>query len=499
VPKPQWRLWSSVLVLAGCDTACLYDARPGINWPIATLSLCVGLAAFGANTGRKYCLHTVLALVLACLLSVGAALTADRAYDLVIAGSVLFALGSAVVSTGTERHQSDGRTPSVFAAPFALALVAREASERITETAAAVRGARNQAVIRGVATALPLTVALALLLSASDPIFAAARDIVVSDFLDFSILPRGLIFLILSAGLLGSFGIALHPASVDPRPTEAAFPPRTPFGDTERLIILGSVASLFAIFLILQVSYLFGDPGGRAGSGSSYADAVHRGFVELNIASTLCAVVLFALRRHGVCGIPSSSSRILEWVVTAQAQILLLSAFNRVTLYEGAYGFTRERLYVQVYAAVAFIALILIAIELRSDPRLDRFFRRAMLVGAMAFCGLIWVNSDAWIANANLRRYARTGEIDVGYLTNNLGPDAVPELMSALPHMQRATAAMVETCLRNRYAEYVNSAPLRWFEWSLRRIALQRALVLIRGTASATAPDSGAEAGRAGC
>ena len=110
----------------------------------------------------------------------------------------------------------------------------------------------------------------------------------------------------------------------------------------------------------------------------SYADAVHRGFAELNIVSSVCAVLLFILHRYAS---PTRRSRLvhaLEWVVVIQAQILLVSAFYRVNLYEAAYGFTRLRLYVQVYAAIAFVALCCLLVELRTEPVLDRLLRRTL-------------------------------------------------------------------------------------------------------------------------
>ena len=493
--NPRWTLWCSVLILAACETACLYGALPGINWPMATLAVSSGLMICWVSAGKTYRLNVVLPLVLACLLSVGAALTANPANELFIAASVLFALGSAVVSAHTSLNLTDGPGTWVVAAPYALVLTASEARGRVTETVDAVRDGRGVPVIRGVALAIPVTLLLALLLSEADPTLATARDLVARAFQDLAILPRGLFFFVLSACLVGIFGIALHRGPADSPLPRTKATPRQVFGDTERLIVLASVATLFVLFLTLQVSYLFGNPGGRAGSGVSYADAVHRGFVELNAASTVCGVLLFALRRYAVSEEPSRWLQVLEWIVTMQAQVLLLSAFYRVNLYEGAYGFTTLRLYVQVYAAVAFIALILLIIELRRYPLLDRFVRRVTVVAAIAFGGLIWGNSDAWIAHANLLRYARTGQIDVPYLTNSLGPDAVPELVSALPQLPSTLATSLEVCLRNRYPDHPDNEKVRWFEWSLRRAALNRALAGIRTHRTAATAHIGAQAG----
>lgn len=388
-----------------------------------------------------------------------------------------------------------GPITSVLAAPYALALTACEARARFAETSLAVREVQGIPVIRGIALAIPVTILLALLLSEADPTFAASRDFISSALQDLPLLPRGIFFAVLSTCLAGAFGIALHATPRKFRTPGSQPLPRQVFSDTETLIVLGSVAALFALFLTLQVSYLFGNPAARAGSGISYAAAVHRGFVELNVASTVCGALLFALHRYALSGQRNHWVRSLQWIVTAEAQILLLSAFYRVNLYEDTYGYTRLRLYVQIYAAVASIALVLLLIELRVYPRLDRFLRRVMVLVALVFAGLVWGNADAWIARANLTRYARTGRIDVAYLTNGLGPDAVPELVRALPHLPGTVAAVIEDCLRDRkqYRDLGNKDD-RWFEWNLRRTALRASLADIAGSRPAAGAPPGADA-----
>src|SRR5262249_34478669 len=156
----------------------------------------------------------------------------------------------------------------------------------------------------------------------------------------------------------------------------------------------------------------------------------HRGFVELNIAATVCGAVLLLLARHAHSGSWRRLVRILEWVVLLQAQILLVSAFHRVLLYELAYGFTRLRLYVQVYAAVAFVGLGLWGLELRDWRQPERLLRHALLVATAAALVLVYGNSDAWIVRADLQRGVLCARLDVPYLAG-LGPDAVPALVDA--------------------------------------------------------------------
>jgi two-component system, OmpR family, sensor histidine kinase BaeS len=494
MPKPRWVLWCTALVLGALGTAWLYAASPGINWALATLVVSLGLATFWRVSGRCQRLDVVLPLALACFIALGAAVTASATTEALIAGCILCAIGSAVVAAYARRTRSDGPITWVIAAPCAYPLALAEAGHYCNDAIESVRAGQGVPVIRGAAIAIPITLVLALLLSAADPTFASIRDAVSQALRDASIIPRLAFFCGLSACLIGSFGIAAQPTFSGAALTASEAPvaasrPTVGGGltDTEPQIILGSVAILFGIFLVLQISYLFGDPGGTTGSGLSYADAVHRGFVELNLASTLCVVLLLTLRRYAASTQPSRAVRLLEWIVIAQGQVLLVSAFYRVDLYEGAYGFTRLRLYVQAYAAVAFVALIFLTVEMRHRPLVDRLLRRVMVVGLMTVGALIFVNSDAWIARANLQRYARVGRIDVPYLTIGLGPDAVPEVVAALPHLPTELQAGIKACLRTQYPDEAGRDAQRWFEWSLRRAQLRSALSHI-GTSSAGAP-----------
>jgi hypothetical protein len=286
-----------------------------------------------------------------------------------------------------------------------------------------------------------------------------------------------MLFVLLSFMLLGVFGLSLRPADAG----AIALPPDREFdidptllGDTERLIALGSVAALFGLYLLLQLSYLFGNPGGQPGSGVSYADAVHRGFTELNVASSICGMLLLILARYRPETPKPRTLTVLEWLIGAQVQVLLISAFYRVSLYEAAYGFTLLRLQVQVYAVVGMIVMVLLILELQERPAVDRLVRRAALVAASAFAVLLFGNADAWIAQANIERYQRSGSLDVEYLIHELMPDAATTLVRALPRLSGTTAARRLLCMQEGSRTSFESE--HWYEWSGRRAAWRDAM-----------------------
>jgi two-component system, OmpR family, sensor histidine kinase BaeS len=487
VPLDEIALWACSVVVAFVGCLWLYDALPGINWTLCTLLAIAAFMCFGSLGNRRLGIRTVVPLVLAGLLASCAAVTANLSDEVLTAVATLFALGAAIAAAHVESVADAGAARWVTSAPYAAILTGTQSLQQLDRAIAAICGGRANRVLRGIAIAAPVTALLALLLSAADPVFAEWRQAIVTALCDLSILPRAAFFVLLAAGMLGSCGIALRervaPGVAHPAAAEGKL------GDTERLIVTGAVAALFAIFLLLQVSYLFGNPGGRVGSGLSYADAVHRGFVELTVASSLCGALLLLLHRHGSPhGAHIRWVRGLEIIVIIQAQILLLSAFQRVNLYEAAYGFTLLRLDVQAYAAVAFVALILLALELRGAASFDRWLRRVLVVAALSFCGLVWGNADAWVARQNLQRYAQNGQLDVNYLVYGLGADAVPEIERFLSRLPSPLASRLQQELATHYEERLAQPEQHWFEWSLRRAALDRSLARIGKLPGTPAP-----------
>jgi hypothetical protein len=91
--QPQWLLWGAAMTLAAFETAWLYAALPGINWAMSTLAASLGLLICWGSGGKPYRADVVLPLVLACLISVGAVLTADPRQQILIAVSVCLLWG----------------------------------------------------------------------------------------------------------------------------------------------------------------------------------------------------------------------------------------------------------------------------------------------------------------------------------------------------------------------------------------------------------------------
>ncbi|HJU90782.1 MAG TPA: DUF4173 domain-containing protein [Gemmatimonadaceae bacterium] len=467
-------LWLAALGTAALGAWTIFDAMPGINWGLWTCALCAGLIAFTRHRRKAVPLAMLVPLALAAAISLGSAITADEPWlvFIVLVTVVLVAVG-ALFGAG-DRADTAG-TLFIVTAPIIAGIAGViEVFKRLGEAFGIVRSERSLPALRGVVIALPVVGLFALLLSGADPVLAGWRE-AIGTFLDsLEWLPRLVFFSVLGTIALGGFGYVLRGAT----PIRAAVPKvfDLRLGVTERLIMLGSVAGLFALFLGLQLSYFFGNAPSVAGSGITFAEYARRGFAELTVVVTLCTVLILVTDRFAARGPKEERVRITQLVLVGELQLFLVSAFRRVLLYEDAYGFTTARLYAQAYMVVVSICLAMLAWEIWKSIDARRLARRGAVVAGTMFAGLLYWNHHAWIASRNIDRYAQTGKIDVMYL-GRLSPNAVPTVVSAIPRLNPADAALLRTCLHQTYwGSRMWTDEGQWYEWNLRRNAAKRAL-----------------------
>jgi hypothetical protein len=289
-------------------------------------------------------------------------------------------------------------------------------------------------VLRGVLLALPVLAVLGSLLAAADPVFLHWLQQVLY-FFDLQYLPeyifRAIYILVIAYGLLGVY---LHAAlaSRDERVLGQEKAWLRPFlGSIESSIILGSVVLLFAVFVIIQFQYFFGGQSNINTQGFTYSDYARRGFGELVAVAVISLGLLLGL--SAVTRRETSAERgvfkILGAVLVALVIVILVSAFQRVTLYESAYGFSRLRTYTHVF--IIWLGILLAAtILLELTSRLNAFALAAVIVAAGFTATLALLNVDALIVRQNIQLAQAGSELDSAYLAS-LTDDAVPAMAAA--------------------------------------------------------------------
>ena len=311
-----------------------------------------------------------------------------------------------------------------------------------------VRGRQAAAIARGVAIGLPLLALFGGLFVAADAVF---RNLLVSSVPDlrhlWSHLLIGAGIAWLSCGLLRDL-LATRDEQrlVAAGLVERRAPTRILVGPTEIAVALGIVNVLFAVFVAVQIRYLF---GGRSLVESrvhlTYAQYARHGFFELLAVSLLVLPLLFAahaLLRHRS---PFSLRLVqaLSGVLIALVLVVMASALERMRLYQREYGLTELRLYsTGLILWLGFVFVWMAATVVRARPRL--FVMGALVAGFAATLALNVANPDALIARTNLDR----PHVDTAYL-GGLSDDAVPVLLARLPGLDaRIRMPLAQALLR---------------------------------------------------
>jgi hypothetical protein len=476
-------LWSVAIALAGLGTGILFDASPGLNWGVWTVATASGvlLCARAGGSPMRASLLTPLALAVA--FGAAAALNAAPLVHVLIWTGVAMLLAIAVLLAGDpgwERLTAPLLLRAPVAAPFR---VVGEAVRRADELGGLIATPRYRPVLRGALLALPVVGLFTLILANADPVLATLRDDLADALARLAFVPRLMFFGVLLTLALGVGGIVMHRGSVSaPAFAEPVRVPR--LADTERFVVLGAVGALFAAFLLLQLSYLFGNAPIVRGSGVTFAEYARRGFAELTTVATLCTLLLVALGHWAARGPREQWTRIAAVAVVVEVEVLLISALRRLWLYESAYGFTTARLCAHVYMVGVALLLGLLGWGLARGLQSGWLARRAAVIGAVAMTVLIYWNHEAWIVRQNVGRFHRIDQLDTSYLVWGLSPNAVPTLVRTIPELPPAKADSVRHELGQRYGTAIHGAPCRWFEWNRgrdRAVAALRAGGIVRG------------------
>lgn len=323
-------------------------------------------------------------------------------------------------------------------------------------------------VVRGIVIALPIVAIFAALLSSADAVFSAR----LKDFLDalnLDNIPEYIFRLsyILFFGyvLVGTF---LHAATQskeekllnEQKPLLGQF-----LGFIESSIVLGSVAILFAAFVVIQFQYFFGGQVNIHIDGYTYSEYARKGFGELVAVAFFSLLMILGLgaitRREAETQRKVFSG--LSIGIVALVLVMLVSAYKRLVLYETAYGFSELRTYTHIF--ILWLALLLIATVVLEIMRRERMFALAALIASIGFAATLPIlNVDAFIVRQNVQRVIEgnmgsdpqrglsSDQLDVSYFTQ-LSADALPALVDSyhspnLPAPAKDALGAALACLR---------------------------------------------------
>jgi hypothetical protein len=409
---PRPRLFAAAVAAALLAALALPGERPGLG--VLLVALAVAAAASVARRGGAGGWSLVWAVLAVACASIAVLRDAQWVVWPSMFGAI--ALGSVAVAGGaTWRPLLRGLVIAPAAAPLGLATVARAGLAGIPGDL----GPRSAPVLRGAAIAAPLVAVFGVLFLTGDRAFAQiAEDSLLPSEVSLGLLPLRIFVFALVAALVGGFVLARRGA-------EEVGTPRRPLRTAEWAIPLAALDLLFAAFVAVQLTVLFGgNERVLDTAGLTYAEYAREGYGQLLVAAVLTlAVVAGALRWASG---DRRLLRVLLAILCLLTGVVLVSALHRLDLYQDAFGATRLR--VTATATLLWLGAILALVLGALATDRGRFLpRTTLLVTTLAGLGFALWNPDLRIAERNLER----DSIDIDYL-GTLSADAAPALPAEL-------------------------------------------------------------------
>jgi hypothetical protein len=486
--NPTRFLWT-VIALGWALDFLFWEKAPGINFPIyVALCLIVGIMLLRADGHRP----TRNALSLLPLIAIFTVITFLRREPMTVFLSVvytLFLMGLFAMSFLGGRWAVYSVMDYLYGFLRLLgSMVARPLvfSGELKQAAAAngeqpeVRGRGASTlwpVVRGILIAVPIVAVFAALLSSADVVFGQRLEDFIELF-DLEKLPEyifRLVYILVAAYALA--GVFLHAASQsrDEKLVGEEKPVIPPFlGFIEAAIVLGSVTALFATFVFIQFQCFFGGQANIQIDGYTYAEYARRGFGELvtvAVFSLLLILIASSVTRRET----ELQRRIFSGLgigIVALVVVMLVSAFQRLLLYEAAYGFSRLRTYTHVF--ILWLAVLLVTVAVLEILRRERMFALAALLASLGFVLSLGVmNVDGFIVRQNVQRAVQGETFDASYLTS-LSTDSVPALAAAyltqpLPASVKEGIGGALVCYRAEQQRASDPLPWQSFHFSSAR------------------------------
>jgi hypothetical protein len=357
------------------------------------------------------------------------------------------------------------------------------------------------ATTRGVMLGIPLVLLFGGLFASADAAFAGIAGRVFHLNLQTALSHAALIAivswaaagflrgLLLAGSTIGPGGLVRRPMALVEVPAGTSLDMQTiagierfraalALGRIEIGIVLGLLDALFLSFVAVQFRYFFGGAAlVEASSTLTYAEYARRGFFELVAVVALVLPLLLALDwvRRQDSGDGRSAFRLLAGTLLALVAVVMVSAVQRMRIYQAEYGLTELRFYTTAF--MAWIALVLVwfaATVLRG--RRNPFAFGAAATALLAVLALNMINPSGLIVRVNADRSHAGRPFDAAYATS-LGADAVPQLIAAVPTLAGGERCYVTNYLLRNWG----SSPQDWRTWTLSREQARRAVRAHRG------------------
>jgi hypothetical protein len=488
--KPQIKVKRPLLVLATAlvimiifDQA-IWEKKFGVQFFLITLLLLLGLFLLTTIEKKKVPWRSFVLLVPILLGSVMTIFRREMSttfFNIVLTLMSLLVLALTLLSgSWLDYRFRDLLTgilhlaQSVFISPVSALVKKHKTSEETGSGGKKERWNKVKPFLRGLLIAIPILLVLGALLASADLIFRDRLSnifdwIKIEDFGE--VIWRAIYILVLAYFLAGAFIHALT-LSAERKTPGAEKPWIKPFlGTTEAFIVLGLVNLLFLSFIIIQFRYFFAGTANISLEGFTYAEYARRGFFELVAVALISLGLFYGLSQFTKRAEPKYKRIFsgLGILLMLQVGCMLVSAFQRLSLYEAAYGFTTLRTITHVF--MIWLGVLLLAVTLME---IFNQFRRMALVLFLVFFGftltLNILNVDRFIARQNIEHAIAGNPLDAEYLIRNLSNDGIPAIFAyqQADETPQAIKDALTAALACDYAGEKQKEPSDfWSEWHI--------------------------------
>ena len=411
-----------------------YGKIPGIAFPLYVVLITIGLFAVATFFKKKINKEVLWLLVPLMFFSAMVFVHSGELLTLLnIVASLLLLLVIAEVSFGERvKNFLVGDYLKIFFLPFKFI---RPLFQTLSDLFLPLGVKKDQKVflqvVKGILMATPVLFVFLLLFSSADLIFQKY----VSDLININIEPetffRLILILIATLVYIGAYSYLFR--EQENQITAQQNSKNHSVGHIESSILLGSVNVLFFIFILIQLTYLFGGESNISAQGFTYAEYARRGFFEL-IAVAIISLLLLLMTEKYVVKKETDHAigfKVLSTALIVQVILIMTSAFTRLSLYEEAYGFTTLRLYSHAFIILLATIFCLLLYKIYKDKRENTFAFRVFISITLFLAVMNFLNPDAFIARRNIERFAATGKLDIYYLSR-LSSDAIPDTIKIL-------------------------------------------------------------------
>lgn len=286
-------------------------------------------------------------------------------------------------------------------------------------------------IVKGILMAIPVLFVFLFLFSSADLIFQKYVSNLINIDIEPETISRFILILTAILAYIGAYSYLFR--KQESQITVQQNSKNYNIGRVENSILLSSVNVLFFIFILIQLTYLFGGESNISVQGFTYAEYARRGFFEL-IAVAIISLLLLLFTEKYIAKKETGHAigfKVLSTALVLQVILIMASAFIRLSLYEEAYGFTDQRLFSHAFIILLAAIFCLLLYKIYKNEKGNIFAFRVFISIILFLAVMNFLNPDVFIARRNMERFAATGKLDTRYL-GRLSSDAIPDTIKIL-------------------------------------------------------------------